>query len=178
MAYVATDKLLVRLREVLEAGAGSLRTITAGTFGGNLPASFSADAEAVRAIGVPQVEAEISEQVRHPSQPPILSNVAFQLITITVRVVRRLGAVEQLDGAARDVVKAAAAADSDVIRQALEWPAQMRTTDAGEATGLVSGLLTWVKSATAFATTTDDGTAIVRTEHTFTGSLRSAPATS
>jgi len=176
MAYIATGNLLVRLREVLEAGYGAIRVIPASTYGGNLPASFSADAEAIRALGVPQVEAEIPEQLRHPSSPPILSNVAYQAITVVVRVVRRLGAVEQLTGSARDIVKAAAATDADVIRQTLEYPAQLLTTDAGAATGLVSGMLTWAKSTTGFATTTDDGTAIVRTEHTFTGSLRSVPA--
>lgn len=176
MAYIGVGNLLIRLREVLEAGSGALRVIPAATYGGNLPASFSPDAEAIRALGVPQIEAEVSEGARHPSSPPIFSNVAFQMVNVNVRVVRRLGAVEQLTGSARDVVKAAAATDSDVIRQALEYPGQLLTTAAGAATGLVSGLLTWVKSTTVFATTTDDGTAVVRTDHLFTGSLRSVPA--
>ena len=178
MSYIATGALQVRLREVLEDGLGSLRTITAGTYGGNLPEGMDPSHEAVRALGEPQVEALITNQRRSPNSPPTYSNLALMQFDCRVKVTRRLGAVEQLDGAARDVVKAAASTDADVISQALGFPGNLLTTSGGTPTGLVSGLLSWVESRVEPISTDENGTAIVRTEHMFTGTLTSAPATS
>ena len=178
MSYIGTAALQTRLREVLEDGYGSLRTITADTYGGNLPEDFTGQGDSVRSLGQPQVECLITKGARSPSSPMTKSNVALYLVDVRVRVVRRLSADVQISETARDTIKAAAAADIDVIAQALGWPGNLTTTSAGAATGLVSGLLTHKESSTDVRSVVEDGASIVETLHLFTGTLQSAPAVS
>lgn len=178
MAYVATNALQTRLREVLQDGAGSLRAITANTFGGNLPDGFSPNGDAVRSVALPQVECLISDIERSPNSPPLVGNVALYKISVRVRVVHRMPSWAQVSETDRDAVKANAAEAADQIAQALSWPGNLAATSGGTSTGLVSGMLSHIKSATQPVSVVDDGAAILATEHLFTGTLRSAPAVS
>jgi hypothetical protein len=177
VSYLSTDALQVRLREVLEAAAGTLRTITAATYGGNLAEELTPDVQAVRSLALPQIEALITDIERSPSSPPTLSNVALYKLAVRVKVTRRLTAAAQLVGATRDLAKSAAARDADVLNQALGFPGNLRATNAAAQTGLVSGLLTHEKSTITVRPTDDDGTAVIDTDHRFTGTIQSSPAT-
>lgn len=178
MTTISTAALHVRLREVLEAGFGSVRTITADTYGGNLPEEFSAQGDSVRAVAKPQTEALVEAIRRSPSSPSSMSNVALYEIDVRVRVVRRLTADQQVNATARDLVKAAAAGDADVVVQALTWPGNLTQTQAGTATGLRSGMLAYRESQTVVKPAVDDGASIVETNHLFTGLMQSAPPVS
>lgn len=178
MSYLATDKLQIRLREVLEDGYGSLRTITADTYGGNLPDGLTEMGDAIRSTGRPQVEASIEGLRPSAAGHAIIGSVLLYDFDLRVRVVRKLGADLLTNGAARDAVKAAAATDSDVLRQALSWPGNLTTTQAGDATGLLSGMVVHRESKTEMRPAVEDGAATLETEHLFFGVLRSSPAVS
>ena len=178
MTVISTAALQVRLREVLETGFGSTRTITAGTYGGNLPEEFSAQGDSVRSVAKPQAEALIEAVRRSPSSPSSMSNVALYEIDVRVRVVRRLTADQQVNSTTRDTVKAAAAADADVLVQALTWPGNLTQTQAGTATGLRSGMLAYRSSETVVRPAVDDGASIIETNHLFLGLMQSAPPVS
>ena len=175
MSYLAIDALATRVREVLAGGFGSLREITADTYGTNLPAGFSVGGDAVRAIGQPQIEATIGELTRSPSSPPTLGNLALYDVTLHVRCVRRVSADIQLDAAARDAAKAAAAVDTDVIAQALGYPGNLTATSGAAQTGLISGCFRHVVSRVEYLPSTDDGASIIEGVHEFAGVMRSAP---
>lgn len=178
MSTISTAALQIRLREVIEAGFGTTRTIAAATYGGNLPEEFSAQGDSVRAVAKPQAEALIEAIRRSPSSPSIVSNVALYEVDVRVRVVRRLTADQQVTAAARDTVKAAAAGDADVLVQALSWPGNLTQTQAGAATGLRSGMLAYRESQTTVRPAVDDGASVIETNHLFTGLMQSAPPVS
>lgn len=178
MAYVATEPLLNRIREVANGGLGSLRTITAAAFGSNLPDEFSPMADAVRALAAPQVEPLIEEIERSPSSPPLVGNVALYRIRVRVRCVHRVPGWYQIKASERDDVKGAAAQAADQLAQALSWPGNLTATSGGTPTGLVSGMLSYLKSTIAPVSVVEDGAAVIATDHLFTGTIKSAPAVS
>lgn len=178
MTTIATSALLTRLREVLEDGYGSLRTIAAATYGGNLPEDFTGQGDSVRSLGQPQVECLITKITRSPSSPILKSNVALYELDVRVRIVRRMSADLAVSETARDAVKAAASTDADVITQALSWPGNLTTTQAGASTGVVSGMLSHRESSTTVSGVVEDGASIVETLHLFTGTIQSAPPVS
>lgn len=176
MSYLATDKLAIRLREVLEAGYGSARTITAATYGGNLPDGLTEMGDSTRSVGQPQVEATITGVKPSASGHAIIGSVLLYDVDVRVRVVRQVQADLLANGAARDVVKAAASTDADVLRQALSWPGNLMQTHAGDATGLCSGMLMHRESRVEMVPAVEDGAATISTEHLFHGVMKSAPS--
>ncbi len=178
MAYVAAAAIQKRVREVLQSAAGSLRTITAGTYLGEFPEGDS-DMDSARATVVgARVEAQVLSVKRSPSSPPVIGNLALYEMEWRVRVQRLLDRTSQIDDTLRDAVKALAFQDADVLAQALGFPGNLSTTTAGTATGIVSGLLSYVDSSSDIRGPVDDGASIIETDHRFTCVVRSAPATS
>lgn len=178
MSYIAAQALYDRLREVLQAGAGSLRQILAGTYGGDLPDAFTPMGDAIRAVAKPQVECLIGTMERSPSTPVLMSNIALYRFEVRVRVVHRVPIWAQISEADRDIVKANAALAVDVITQGLSYPGNLSQTAGGTQTGLVSGMLSHVKSTTQPLAVVEDGAALLETEHLFQGTIQSAPAVS
>lgn len=178
MAYVAAAAIQKCVREVLQSAKGSLRAITAGTYLGEFPEGES-DMDGARATVVgARVEAKMLSMKRSPSSPPVIGNLALYEIEWRVRVQRLLDRTSQIDDNVRDAVKALAFQDADVLAQALGFPGNLTTTTAGTATGIVSGLLSYVDSSSDIRGPVDDGASIIETDHRFTCVVRSAPATS
>lgn len=178
MTTIAVNSLMVRLREVLEDGYGSLRTVAADTYGGNLPDALTSMGDSVRSLGQPQVECLITGIERSPSSPMLLGNAALYKVDVRVRVVRRLSADLSVAEAARDAVKAAAATDADVIAQVLSKPGNLTATEAAAATGLVSGMLSYRSSSLTVTSVVEDGSSVIESNHLFQGTIQSAPPVS
>jgi hypothetical protein len=178
MAYIAASAIQTRVREVLQEAAGALRTITAATFGGDLTEGVG-DAElARRGVTIARIEAREVGMSRSASSPPVIGNLALYDSEWSIKVVRTLDRTTQIDDDTRDAVKALAMKDGDVVAQALGFPGNLTTTTAGTATGIVSGLMTYVSSSSAVRGGVNDGASIIETDHRFTAILRAAPATS
>lgn len=178
MAYVPAAAIKTRIREVLLSAAGLLRPITVGTYGGDLPDGVG-DAElARRTVPVARIEARWMGGKRSESSPNRMGNIALYDSDWSVRVVRVLPRTAQIDDATRDAVGAAALLDSDVLSQALGFPGNLTTTAAGTATGIVSGLMSYVSSSSVVRGQVDDGAGVIETDHRFTAILRATPATS
>lgn len=178
MAYVAAGAMQTRVREVLQSAAGNLRTITLGTFSGDMPEGLTDMEAARRSAIVARVEARMTGMSRSASAPTTLSNVAQYDVEMRVRVTRVLDRTAEIDDATRDAAKAAAMRDADVLAQALGYPGNLSTTAAGTATGIISGLLTYRDSASSVRGPVDDGAGVIETDHRFTAIVRSSPATS
>lgn len=178
MAYLAASAIQTRVREVIQGAAASLRAITPGTYLGDSPEGEDDMGKARAAIEGARVEARVTRQSRSPSNGSIMSNVALYEQEWRVRVIRILTRTSQISDTTRDAVKALAMQDADVLSQALGFPENLKTTTAGTATGIVSGLLTYRDSSSDIRGPIDDGASIIETDHRFTAIVKSIPATS
>jgi hypothetical protein len=169
------EEILVAIRDVLENAHGSARTITSGTYLGQMHEALAGRTEAVRALVKPRAEARIVETARHPQALPEPGNVQLVALTIEVRIVRVVAGEVGLKDDLRDEVRGLAAEDGDVLRRALGFPGNLAQTAAAAATGLVSGMLRYQRSAAGpIAATVADGVSGMRieTRHLFTGTAR------
>ena len=178
MAYLAASAIQKRVREVIEGAAGSLRTITAGTYAGDMPEGNSDMDLARGAIAKPTVEALVTSAGRSASSPPVIGNLALYDLELRVRVVRIIDRTMQINDTLRDAAKALAFQDADVLAQALGFPGNLSTTAAATATGIVSGLFTYRGSQSSVRGPVDDVASIIETDHRFTAIARSTPAVS
>lgn len=184
MATIEGGRILTRVREVLEDARGTLRTISSGTLKGSLPPGLETNEEARRAItalaagvGVP-TEARITAIRRSPASPPVLGNLALYDFDLEVRQVLPGSSREKLDDDWRDAISGVAATYADIVAQALEYPGNLTATQAGGATGIISGKLAHVDSAYRWSGTVNGGGMTLEAVHRFKGIAQSAPATS
>ena len=181
MTTASTDRILIRMREVIEGATVTLRGISANTYGTNLPDGLDVNEEARRTMigsdGVRvMMEASIPRMERSPASPPVIGNLALYDIYPEVRVVVLYSAPATLTGALRDSLRGLVVSAGDVLAQAFGFPGNLTTTTGGEATGLVSGLLAFVGgSAQARAVTNQPG-GVYEAVYKFKGVLRVAPA--
>lgn len=177
MAYIQSAAILTAIREVLEDGAGSLRTISA-RFAGQLPAGAREDTELAKALVKPRVEASIVGIGIAKETPPITGNFRVYDLEVEVRCVRIIRPIEQVDDDTRVATQALAADDADVIAQALGYPGNLTQTAAAAATDLVSGCLIYTRSRARVARRIDEGAQPLETIHSFRGKAIARPATS
>ena len=177
MAYIKANAILTRIREVLEDGQGSLRSISSTRFAGDLPEGLDPTEDARRAISAPRIEAKITGISRHSQSPPVTGNMLLYSVAIEVRVVRTVTRTEQLTDDDRVTLQALAAEDTDVVRQALEWPGNLTQTEAAVTTDLASGLLRYASTKDMVRGAVNGGAQTMETVHSFTGVVISRPAT-
>ena len=184
MTTLDGQAIMTRLREVLEDARGTLRTIPATLYTGKLPPGLDVNEEARRAIPslvagtlVP-TEARITRVARSAASPPVIGNLALYDLAIEVRQVFPVSSREKLDDDYRDTFMGIAAASADIIAQALMYPGNLTTTQSGSATGIVSGMLSFVDSSYSWLGTVNGAGMTLQVIHKFKGIARSAPATS
>ena len=184
MATWSAGRLLTRLREVIEGNSGTLRVTIAGAFEGKLPPGLSLDEEARRALltfasvaeSVP-VECRVVSVKRSAASPPVIGNLALYDIVVEARALYPMVTESTLTDSTRDVISGLAAQHADTLAQALGYPGNLLTTNGGQSTGLVSGLLSYQESAYEWAGAAGAaGTLTAR--HRFKGVVQSAPAVS
>lgn len=179
MAYLAADPILTRIREVLESGAGVLRTIASGTYYGDFHEGLSEQEQARRALTKPRYDVRAVSLTRNEASPPNMHSLGLKNIEIEVKVTRNLTFSEATADALRDDMLALAIQDGDVISQALGYTANLATTTSGTATGLVSGVLEYEGSDIGEVETPDgDRPGRAETLHRFTGRVAITQATS
>lgn len=176
MSYLQTTALVTRLREVMEDSWGAARQIPTDRFTGSLPEGLSDEEQMRRAFGAPRIRADLSVLGRSRYSPPILGNFIIYDVRFSIVTLRTVARVEQIDDASNDAIMALAYADADVLRQALEYPGNLSTTQAGAATDLVSGMLCHESSSIGVPDRVDDGAQRLESKHTFTGWLISRPS--
>ncbi len=182
MATWSAGNLLVRLREVIETGAGTLRTTTSGKFKGQLPPGLDANEESRRALldsdarSVP-VESRVVSIKRSAASPPVIGNIALFDVDLEVRAVYAVVTASTLTDATRDSLAGLAYQHADTLSQALGYPGNLTTTTAGASTGLVSGLLAYVGSDYSWSGDAGKGGTLTA-RHRFKGIAQSAPAVS
>jgi len=180
MAAWDAEQLLIRIREVLESGAGTLRTISSGTNVANPPGldtneeSRRAGVAPVTGSGFP-VEARILSVKRSPSGYSVIGNLALYDFEAEVRAVYPVNTKTTLSSAARDRITGIAAKHADVFAQALGYPGNLTTTTAGSPTDVISGLLTYLSSDYVWAGNAGEGGTLTA-RHRFKGIAKSAPA--
>lgn len=177
MSYIQTSAIITAIREVVESGYGSLRTITDGTYTGDWPAGLSESEQKRRALEGPRTRVNLNVTGRSPNSPPINGNLVIYDASVTITIERIMARSAQLTQTEYDAVQAAAALDTDVVRQAVEYPGNLTLTSAGAPTDIVSGMLRWQSSATNVVGLVNDGAQRVETVHNFTACLISRPAT-
>lgn len=176
MAYLNAAAILARIEQVLVDSLGSVRTVPTDRFQADAYAGQPDAEAAIRALVVPTVDVEIVAQRPHRS-PPTMHSMQLRELDVVVTVTRATDATAKIDAATRRALRALAATDADVCAQALGYPGNLTTTSAGTATGLVTGLLTYLDSVTA---TRFEGETSARTvsTHRFRGIANITQATS
>lgn len=170
--------ILTRIREVLEDGRGSVRTITANTYGSATHQALSVLSDSLGSIEKPQVEPRIVGQRPHGARPPRQGSFTLEELDIDVRVVRDFDSWRDLDDDARTALHALASSDSFAIQQALTWPGNLTATEAATATGLVSGCLRYAQSSMGSLEFAGGQNGRLVTTHRFTGVVRVETPTS
>jgi hypothetical protein len=176
VAYIKAAAVRTRIREVIEASAGTLRTVPTDRFLGDLPEGLDVTEEMRRALEAPRVSVSIRRASPHPQTPLSLGNIALDNYEFVVRVVRTISTLEQLIESDSDALDALAMIDSDVLRQALGFPGNLSSTTAGTSTDIVSGMLRWTSSDWRVERAINDGAQKLETVHQFAGVLISRPA--
>lgn len=149
MALATYGAVITAVREALDDGAGSLRTIAATRFSDALHEGVSEDELARRGVlSAKPFRVLLHNQRRHPASPPI--NASLNLIEFDLDVVisRTVGPLEQADADAMATLLALAAEDTDAVRQCLETPPNLDETAAGTSTNLCGGALRYARSLT------------------------------
>lgn len=173
MAYMNTTAIQTRLREVLDGGAGTLRTIDSGRFDGTGHYSGqSIEAQGIRSLVKPLIEAEIVSVGRHPDSPPAMHSDALREVEVEIRVIRHAELTDKLTASTRDALKGLAAQDADVVAQALTFPGNLTSTAAGTATGLLTGLMMYTGRSTINLELGSESSARVVSTHKFRGIVR------
>ena len=149
MSYIKAEAITTRIKEVLEMNSGAFRAIPAGRFSGDLIEGLDIDEELRRALENPRINANVVRVSRSPASPPIMGNVVLYDLELEVRIVRIMSTLEQLDDDSLQLLRSRAFEDVDVVRQALEFPGNLTTTEGGEATDIVSGMFRFVESNVA-----------------------------
>jgi len=179
MAYVQAQALIHRIREVLEQSAGTLRTVPSGRFQGDWPQGLSDATQARIVFANPRVRVNLESFSRSQYSPPINGNIVIYDIGVSVIVARLFDREKQITSDDYDAVQAYAAEDTDVIRQALEWPGNLTTTSTGSATDLISGMLAFIGPSTnQVVGLIDQGAQRFETTNRFGGYLIARAATS
>ena len=174
MAYLDSAAIIARVRAVLEGGAGSLRTIAAGTYDGEANESLSDSELSMRALIKPRYRIEVLPEGHASERPAQVGNLDIYDVAITVTLVRSISPEANDSDAAWDAVMAAAGNDGDRIAQALTYPGNMAVG------GIVSGVLRYRGSARTRLQFPRGGEqfqpGIVETEHRFGAKVQIAPA--
>jgi hypothetical protein len=178
MATLAAAAIIQAVRDVIEDAHGSVRTIADGTYEPGVYEQMTSRAEAMQALGSPRAEVAITSVARHEASPPPQGSFQLLALELEVRVVRPFALNEALDNDDRAALRAVAAADGDVLQQALCWPGNLSQTAAGTSTGLVSGMLRYDESDVEGLDHDDDMNGRLVTTHRFTATARVALAIS
>lgn len=178
MAYIQTLAIIQRIEEVINSGAGDMRTIPVGTFVDSWPDGYSEWSSQRKALETPRTRVNVNPTGRSPNSPPINSSLIIYDATITVTCSRLLPRQSQILSDDYDAVQAAGAKDADLVRQALEYPGNLSVCEDGRVTDIVSGMLRWQSSVFDVVGTIDSGAQRLQGTHTFTAQLLARPATS
>lgn len=179
MSYIRAEAITTRLREVLEQSSGAMRSVPSSRFFGDLPEGLDMGEEIRRAIENPRINANVTGIRRSPASPPVNGNLTIYDFEVEVRIIRIMSTLEQLDDASLELMRSRAFEDVDIIRQALEYPGNLTTTDGGDATDIASGMLRFVSGTVGeIKRMINDGAQQCETLVNFTGVAIARPATS
>lgn len=170
MANINVAAIVTRVREVVDDGAGTLRTISSSRFGEKLFREMPDANQSRLAVSGPKFDVRLTRIERHPNTPPVGGSLALYNVEVEVTVARHLNVTHAIIDANRDTILAAAIEDGDHIAQALMYPGNLTQTAAGAATGLASGLLVFDSSDSEVVLSDAAATpSLVRSTHRFRG---------
>lgn len=173
MATFDAAALTTRIRQILEDGAGSLREITASTYESLAGESLDDSELSLRAAETPRYRVVYERVARAAETPSRPSNRQILDVELDIVVIRHVPPVANDSDSAIDAVKNAAAADHDVIAQALEWPGNVNVA------GVISSMLRSTGSARVRLQYPQGGDrfqpGILETSHRFTGKVLVSP---
>lgn len=176
MAYGQFSAILTAVREVLDDGGGSLRTISAGRFTSDLTEGLSDEEQRRRGVRSDKpFRVAFTRMERHPASPPITGNLIMYAVEMEVVVSRTVGPLEQVDLDAMATLRALAFEDADVIRQALCTPPNLAETAASVSTDLAGDSLQYENTRLRVVGDADGGAQHLETIHTLSGVVISRP---
>lgn len=175
MAHILADAIHTRLSEIINDGAGLVRTIDAARFRSGLYEGLSPDHESFKGAQISKPTEITIRPAAHSQKLTITGNVQVHHLDVEIRVVRSLPYEARVNDATRRGIKALVTIDADMLTQALEWPPNLRLTTAGAATDL-KGLV--FDKTRKVVVGVEGKSMVINAIHAFTGTCVSRPATS
>lgn len=177
MASFNAQAFYKRLREVIDDGLGSVRTVPNDRIAGNLPAGLTPTAQFERTINRPRFDCLVTHVTPSDDSPPgAVGSIALLDVEFELRFVYALPLMESPDEE-RDNARAIALEDMDLVRQALEWHDQLSATDAGVSTQIIRGSVRMVSFDVSNESFAPDQQ-VMRTVHRYTSTVQITQATS
>lgn len=179
MPYAQFQRALTAIREALDSGGGSLRTVPTSRFTDDLHNNLSNEEQRRRGIRSDKpFRVDIVLMEPHEASPPITGDLVLYQVDFEIVVSRTVSVGEQVDADTMSTLRALAFEDADVIRQSLGTPPNLAQTSAALATDIAGGHLTYVNSRARVIGNASGTAQHLETIHRFTGVLKSRPSDS
>lgn len=177
MAHPDFTAIGTRVREVLE-GAGTIRQIPSGRFGGDLPEGLEKDEVARRSLAdAKPTRIRLRMGPPHSGRLTVMGDVQVHHVDAIITVARGVYPEHQLNDDTREAIGEAHALDASYIAQAFEYPANLSQTADATATGIKGGVYQGAPRISP-PTSAPGGAQVSTAEHTVRMTVRSRPATS
>ncbi len=173
MAAFSDAAIRTAVSDVIVGVITGVRSMGVGNLTDDIAVGATSQTAAQRATVKPTVTISTA-YTPHPDAPSQPGPDWFDTLTLTLTFTSLLP-TEALGRVAIDLVKATQANGAANLRAAFAWPGKLTTTNAGVATGIVSGVLRFEGMTVVRDTppTATDGGLYV-TEHRFSGTVHSA----
>ena len=143
MSYLQQKYIRTAIVELVRGSIGTTRVVPAGMFGEGVHAGQKPSAQQAKALNRNYTHrfdvAVRVAGVHEASAVSVKTSSRISRFAVEIMFTTKLKSVVQDE--ARDDVLARVAGDGDVVIQALNYPNNLLTTNDGEATGIVSGML-------------------------------------
>lgn len=176
MAYGTWTPVLQAVRDVLDDGHGSLRTIATDRFSDALPEAVAEEEKQRRGLGNPApFRIRVTRIAPNAASAPINSSVILRDFELEVTVSRTLSLPEILNADDMQTLQALCLEDQSAVSQALGTPPNLSQTALGTDTNIAGGALRYLDSRNVVTTSAPDEARRLETTHRFTGVLRVSP---
>lgn len=162
-----TNNMIAAIVDVLINGYQS--KVTANDFASSVHEAMPQNTLAIHVISKPAIRVKQKSMEPHGASPLLPGSLRLFLITFEIEVIRPFDADHDVVESVRDALNGLAFLDGYTLSQALARDPQTLLTDASSnATGIISGILRYVKSETGDVVYTADEGGTLSTLHQFT----------
>ena len=173
MAYGQWSAVIQAIRDVLDDGHGSIRTLATGRLVDDLPEGIAEEELQRRGLGEPApFRVRVTRVEPSPYSAPINSGTILRDFDVEVTISRTISLPERLSPDDMAALQALCLEDQSAVSQALGSPPNLSQTASGTDTNIAGGALRYLGSDNVVTTSATDEARRLETTHRFTGVLK------